>query len=116
MHIIRGYKTELKPTKSQQSLLEKHTSAARYIYNWALATRKDEWESNKKTLNNFALNKMLTELKQQPEHAWLYEVSNSALQSANRNLCKAYDNFFRRVKSGGAPGYPRFRSRGRWAP
>jgi putative transposase len=33
------------------------------------------------------------------------------LQSSLRDLDAAYQNFFRRVKQGGAPGYPRFKSK-----
>jgi putative transposase len=111
MIITRGYKTEIAPTADQRKVLEKHVSAARYIYNWALATRKQLYEEESKSINTFGLNKLLTELKSQPDHVWLYEVSNSTLQAAIRNLCKGFDNFFRRVKQGGVPGYPKFHSR-----
>ena len=43
----------------------------------------------------------------------MYEVSKCCAQEALRNLDRAFDNFFRRVKAGDTPGYPRFKSRKR---
>lgn len=36
-------------------------------------------------------------------------VDATALQSSLQDLDAAYQNFFRRVKQGGKPGYPRFK-------
>jgi len=114
MVITRGYKTELSATKHQVASLERHVHAARYIYNWALATRQRAYQECDKNLNRFALNLLLTQLKQQPDHQWLYEVSNSALQGAIIHLQAAFENFFRRLKEGSSsPGYPKFHSRNR---
>jgi len=44
---------------------------------------------------------------------WLRELPYVVLENALRNLDTAYKNFFRRVKTGGAPGFPRFKSRKR---
>jgi len=41
-------------------------------------------------------------------------LNASCLQLVMRRLDKAYRAFFRRVKSGGAPGFPRFKSQNRW--
>lgn len=51
----------------------------------------------------------MTTLKKELE--WLREVDATALQSSLRNLDTAYQNFFRRVKQGQKPGYPRFKSK-----
>lgn len=45
------------------------------------------------------------------EIEWLREVDATALQSSLRDLDAAYQNFFRRVKQGENPGYPRFKSK-----
>lgn len=42
---------------------------------------------------------------------WLREVDATALQSSLRDLDTAYQNFFRRVKKGEKPGYPKFKSK-----
>mgnify|MGYP000437188601 FL=1 len=51
----------------------------------------------------------MTQLKQ--TLLWLKEVDATALQSSLRDLDMAYQNFFRRVKRGQKPGYPRFKSK-----
>ena len=55
--------------------------------------------------------KSLTSLKKQEETIWLQEVDSTALQSSLRDLDTAYQNFFRRVKKGEKPGYPKFKSK-----
>jgi putative transposase len=42
----------------------------------------------------------------------MYEVSKAAPQEALRNLDKAFENFFRRVKNKKKPGYPKFKKKG----
>jgi putative transposase len=61
------------------------------------------------TFNYVACSADMTILKKQKE--WLKEVDATALQSSIRNLDEAYQNFFRRVKKGEKPGYPRFKSK-----
>lgn len=51
----------------------------------------------------------MTAMKQ--ELLWLKEVDSTALQSSVQTLDVAYQNFFRRVKQGEKPGYPRFKSK-----
>ena len=47
-----------------------------------------------------------------PDHVHLLiEVDATALQSSLRNLDASFQNFFRRVKNGEKPGYPRFKSK-----
>jgi putative transposase len=41
----------------------------------------------------------------------MFEVSKCAPQEALRNLDRAFENFFRRVKAGDKPGYPKFKSK-----
>ena len=51
----------------------------------------------------------MTGLKQ--EHEWLQEPDKNALQYALRDLNTAYQNFFRNVKKGVNPGFPKFKSK-----
>lgn len=45
------------------------------------------------------------------ELEWLREPDKWALQNAVKDLDAAYRNFFRRCKSGGVPGFPKFKSK-----
>ena len=67
------------------------------------------YEQDGKTLNYYDCSKDMTQLKKSQE--WLCEVNRSALQNSIRDLEAAYQNFFRRVKRGEKPGYPRFKSK-----
>ena len=51
----------------------------------------------------------MTQLKKSLE--WLREVDATALQSSLKGLDFGFQNFFRRVKQGKKPGYPRFKSK-----
>jgi putative transposase len=51
----------------------------------------------------------MTQLKKSLE--WLREVDVTALRNSLRDLDAAYQNFFRRVKSGEGTGFPKFKSK-----
>ncbi len=112
MTIIRGYKTELKLTNVQRTLCLKSAGTARFAYNWGLRIKIDEYEKTGKSPNYFELHRRLNVLKQ-TEFSWMYEVSKCCPQEALRNLDRAFENFFRRVKNGEKPGFPKFKSRRR---
>jgi len=67
------------------------------------------YKESKTTLNYNACSADLTELK--AELSWLREVDSTALQSSLRDLDLSYKNFFRRVKNGENPGFPKFKSK-----
>ena len=54
---------------------------------------------------------MLPAWKRDPDTSWLAQVDSMALQQSIRDLDRAYRNFFRRVREGGKPGFPKFKSR-----
>jgi len=112
--VNRAYKTELKPNKGQRQLLEQHCGTARFAYNWGLNLRIEAYKSkSEEKLNAISLHKKLNSLKKE-EFPWMYQVSKCAPQEALRDLDKAYQGFFRRLKtrkSGEAPGFPRFKSK-----
>ena len=51
------------------------------------------------------------ESQRDPATSWLAQVDSMALQQSIRDLDRAYKNFFRRVREGGKPGFPKFKSR-----
>lgn len=108
MSIQMGCECRLYPNKAQAKLIEKTFAACRYVYNLSLETKKAAWEVNKKNLSFYDLNKMLPMWKK--VNPWLADVPHDALSYAQRDLDKAYQNFFRRVKNGDKPGFPKFKS------
>lgn len=104
--ILRTYKFELQPTQDQKVLLDKHFGCTRFVFNYFLNERKEQYQANKKSDNYYAQAATLTELKKKEETAWLKEVNSQSLQFALRNLDTAYVNFFR-----GNAKFPRFKSK-----
>ena len=106
-----SYKFRMYPSREQENLISRTFGCCRFVFNHYLALRKETYEQTGKTVNYYACAKDLTTLKQQEETIWLKEVDSTALQSSIRDLDDAYQHFFRRVKKGEKPGYPKFKSR-----
>ncbi len=112
MLIYRAYKTGLKLNNRERTLLAGCAGTARFAFNWGLRQKIDEYAATGKSPNFYELHRRLTTLKK-GELAWLYNYSKSIPQTALRDLEQAFQNFFRRVKNGEKPGFPRFKSRKR---
>lgn len=106
MRVKYTYKLRLYPNKEQRILLAKHFGCSRFLYNYFLARRKEEYLTTGRS-NNFVRDcKELTELKKEDEHIWLKEVNSQSLQQAIKNLDAAYGNFFeKRAK------FPKFKNK-----
>ena len=105
-------KYRLYPTRHQQRVLDETLDSCRQVYNQTLAHRKEAWEQRQDTLSLYETNAMLTQWKQ--EHPALATVHSQVLQNAQERVDLAYKAFFRRVKAGDTPGFPRFRGPGRY--
>ena len=112
MLINRAYRYELGPNTHQRILLAKHAGAARFAYNWGLSRRIALWEQEKKRINAIEQHRELNALKK-VDFPWMYEVSKCAPQEALRDLERAFQNFFRGLKTGRKMGFPKFKKKGR---
>lgn len=112
MEITRGYKVEIDPNNVQRTLRLQCAGTARWAWNWGLARRIEAYEETGKCSNAIEQHRQLNALKK-TEYPWLYNYSKCIPQEALRDLDKAYQNFFRRVKNGEKPGFPQFKSRKR---
>ena len=106
----RVHKIKLDPTAAQEEYFRRACGVARFAFNWALAEWKAEYEAGGKP-NEAALRKRLNAIKGE-QFPWMSEVTKVAPQNAIKNVGVAFQNFFRRVKQGGKPGYPRFKKKG----
>ena len=107
--MLRGVQCRLYPTAEQRDFFARSFGCVRFIYNEALAHCQAEREAQRKHPSAIDLQKRLPALKE--IHPWLADVDSQALIVACRNLDGAFTAFFRRVKAGQAPGYPRFKSK-----
>lgn len=104
--IYKTYKCRMYPTAPQKELLDKHFGCARFVYNYFLNERKEQYRLTGKSDNFYAQEKKLTILKRDERYSWLREVNSQSIQFSLRNIEKAYLNFFR-----GNAKFPRFKSK-----
>ena len=109
--LLRAVKLRLYPNAKQRELLAQMFGNSRFIYNYFLDLSIKRHEKGEKRLSAFDMNKEITLLKKRKEYEWLKLSSNESLRFSIRQLDTAFQNFFRRVKKGGAPGFPRFKSK-----
>ncbi|WP_196037643.1 IS200/IS605 family element RNA-guided endonuclease TnpB [Anaerotruncus colihominis] len=104
-----SYKFRIYPNQTQKNQIQRTFGCCRFVFNYYFAKRKEVYEQSSKTLNYYDCARDMTQLKKSLD--WLHEVDATALQSSLRDLDTAFQNFFRRVKQGEKPGYPRFKSK-----
>jgi putative transposase len=96
------------PKKFQITLLENTLYLCKNLYNAALEERISSWKKLHKNISKFDQNYELKEVKELlPEYK---NVFSQVLRDTLIRLDKAYKNFFRRVKSGQTPGFPRWKN------
>lgn len=104
----KSFKYRIYPTKPQTKTLEDWLEFSRELYNAGLEERKGAWKQ-KVSISFRKQSDQLPEVKKiRPE---LKEVHSQVLQQVLHRLDNAFQSFFRRVKNGEKPGYPRFKSR-----
>lgn len=101
--MILAKKVRIRPTPEQEQQLWRSAGTARWAYNWALARQNENYQSEGKFLSDGELRKELTQLKQQLEYAWLYEVSNNVAKQAVKDACDALSKMLK--KHTGRPKY-----------
>lgn len=107
----RGFKYRIYPNESQRDQIARTLGCCRFVYNRALDVKKTAYSETGKSIATNDLIKMIPAWKRDPETSWLAQVDSMALQQSIRDLDRAYKNFFRRVREGGKPGFPKFKSR-----
>jgi transposase len=107
--MIRTYKFLLRPTVRQDQALREMLQDHCSLYNGALQERRDAYRHVSKTSVTYGMQSaQLKEIRAfDPERQGRWSFSSQ--QATLRRLDKAFTAFFRRVKTGETPGYPRFR-------
>lgn len=110
--MIVTYRYRLLPAKRQHRALEEILESQRQLYNAALEERIDAYRKAHVTRTYIDQAKALTEWRRGDPDAAAFPLR---LQRATlKRLDEAYRGFFRRVKKGEKPGFPRFRGKGRF--
>lgn len=107
--MIRTFNYPLKLTTRQEESLRDILRACQLVYNAALEQRIQAYRKQKKAITCFDQFKDLTELRGY-EPDTFGRVAARILRSPLIRLDRAFKGFFRRLKTGQKPGFPRFRS------
>jgi|SRR5450755_751690 len=130
MSSLKAYKYRLYPKHEQGIILQGTLDKCRELSNAALQERRDAYEIVVRRHPNFYDEDTRRELSQ--AHAVTYatqsaqlpeikdlrpefgNIHSQVLQDVLRRVQKSFDGFFRRIKEGQTPGYPRFQAYGRY--
>ena len=106
------HKVRLYPTCSQERALIAMMRVTRELYNAMLEQRRDSWTCRRVAYTHKQQYAEITELRAaEPRFAAVYRECEDAVL---RRLDLAFAAFFRRIKTGDDPGYPRFKPAFRW--
>ncbi|MFE1879593.1 RNA-guided endonuclease InsQ/TnpB family protein [Streptomyces diastatochromogenes] len=107
----RAYKFLLRPTVRQEQALRSMLKDHCTLYNAALQERRDAYRHPSKTSITYGQQSaQLKEIRSLDSDQGRWSFSSQ--QATLRRLNKAFAAFFRRVKNGERPGYPRFKGTG----
>ena len=104
----KTFKFRLYPTKPQIRNLQSSLDACRWVYNETLALRSNTYKNTKISLSLYDTSNYIVQWKK--ENPNLINAFSQCLQNAQLRVDLAFKAFFRRVKAGDNPGYPRFKS------
>jgi putative transposase len=108
----KAFKYRLYPNRSQTEALDAMLGTHRRLYNLALRDRRDSYEGEGRSVSYGEQSARYKESRKVLPS--LCALNFSSAQATLRRLDKAFKAFFRRVKAGQCPGYPRFKGEDRF--
>src|SRR5215472_7032776 len=103
----KAFQYRIYPTKQQEQHLLFVLRRCRALYNSGLEERKAFYQMRCKSLGYSAQAAELAEIK--AAYPAYQDIYSQVLQDVLRRLDKAFASFFRRLRNGEKPGYPRFK-------
>jgi putative transposase len=101
----------LLPSKKQHARLAEILESQRQLYNAAKQEREDCYRKTGKGRSYMDQCKAITELRQEPEFS---NIPANMQRWTLKRCDNAYQAFFRRIKAGEKPGFPRYKGKQRW--
>ena len=108
--VTLSIKYRLYPTQAQETKLLRTLDICRHVYNSLLLERTALYEISKTSPSLYGQHASVKLWKD--SHEELKTVHSQVLQNVAVRVDLAFKAFFRRVKAGETPGYPRFKGRG----
>ena len=108
----KSFKFRLYPDKEQEQKMFFTLNRCRELYNAALSERRDSYKYTGKGVSYYDQKKDLPEIKELREE--YNDIHSQVVQDVMVRVERGMKSFFRRVKNGETPGYPRFQGRNRY--
>ncbi len=116
--LVRKAEIALRPSRVRARLLNQLLQLSRDIYNGALQHRRDAWQITRNSSRPTSISRFdqfINEVKELKEVCpAIGRFGITPVRGAISRVDEAFGAFFRRVKNGETPGYPRFKSRARF--
>ncbi len=110
--VRKTYKYKLHPTPQQEQAMAFVLRRCCELYNAALQERKEAWQKCGVSVTVAGQSAQLPEVKEvRPEYN---DIHSQVLQDVLTRLDRAFQAFFRRIREGQTPGYPRFQGSNRY--
>jgi putative transposase len=110
--VRKTFKYKLAPTTQQERALAFVVRRCRELYNAGLHERRDAWHKCGVNVTAASQSAQLPAIKE--VRSEYRDIHSQVLQDVLTRLDRAFQAFFRRVKAGETPGYPRFHSANRY--
>lgn len=107
--MLKTFKYRLYPTSAQERQMFQVLNVCRHWYNMCLAERKYAYELEGRGVSKSEQERTGVQYRKTFPQAQI--VFSQTMQTVCDDLDKAFQAFFRRVKAGEKPGYPRFKGR-----
>ena len=108
--LLKSFKTEINPTVEQKIKINKTIGTCRYVYNFYLSHNKALYDNGEKFMTGYSFSVWLNNeyIPNNPDKAWIKEVSSKAIQRSIQNGDTAFTRFFKHQSA-----FPRFKKKGK---
>jgi len=109
--VILSHKIRLEPALDQVGYFFRACGTSRFTYNWALVAWKEAYEGGKFPSGR-SLKASFNAVRRE-QFPWTYDVHRDCTSRSFDNLQAAFLRFFKHLREGKRPGYPKFKKKGR---
>ena len=108
--LLKSFKTEINPTIEQKIKINKTIGTCRYVYNFYLSHNKALYDNGEKFMTGKSFSVWLNNeyIPNNPDKAWIKEVSSKAIKKSIENEYTAFTRFFKHQSA-----FPRFKKKGK---
>src|SRR5262245_7414752 len=114
-NVRKTCKYKLTPTPAQERMFDRTVMLCRHVYNAAIGERREAWRMRGVSVDYYQQKAELPGIKEaMPEYGEVHSQVLQVLQDVVLRVERACEAFFRRLREGQTPGYPRFHGRARY--